>query len=83
MSLLKTYIAPILCAILAGTGCANITQQLDNRVVCTASKDQGYIVSLWGTFGISTALNKDDAARLCASSSESSSTTQTTTTSVK
>jgi hypothetical protein len=55
----------IVMAASALCGCANITQQLDNRVVCTASKDQGYIVSLYGAFGISTTLNKDDSKKLC------------------
>lgn len=55
----------IIALLLSQIGCANITKQLDNRVVCTASNDTAYVVSLWGAFGISTTLNAEDAKKLC------------------
>lgn len=54
----------ILAAALALSGCAS-THLLDNRVACTAAKDQLVLVSWWGWFGIAAKGTDDDRKVIC------------------
>lgn len=54
-----------LVAILALTGCATKPAFLDNRVVCTVSKDKAFVVSQWGLVGISAEIAKQDQEAIC------------------
>lgn len=55
------------------SACQNIPGfQIENRITCTISKDKAYIVgSTGGLLGGSAAVNKEDAAAICASQSAS------------
>lgn len=61
---MKKYLIVVIASFL--TACGSLpTGLLDNRALCTVSGDKGYVASLYGPIGITSSLNKDDAAVLC------------------
>ena len=42
------------------------TGTLDNRMTCTVSGDKAFSISLYGPFGLSSEMNKQDATKICA-----------------
>lgn len=55
----------ILIAALAATlsGCAGTT--FENRVTCSVSEGETFVVSKWGSFGITSKISDKDAAVIC------------------
>lgn len=49
------------------SGCGNLTQPsfLENRLMCTLSKDKAAVVSQWGPIGIASEIRKADTAVIC------------------
>lgn len=54
----------LLAAVLALSGCAS-THLLDNRVACSAAKDQLVLVSWWGWFGFAAKGTEEDRKVIC------------------
>lgn len=52
----------ILALLLALSGCKTILQ---NKAVCSADLTEMYVISKYGSIGISTEIAKDDAAIFC------------------
>jgi hypothetical protein len=46
-------------------GCASTDKFLENRVVCTISKDEAFVVSRWGPVGISSEIARADQEVIC------------------
>lgn len=45
------------------TGCAGTT--FENRVTCSVSEGETFVVSKWGSFGITSKISDKDAAVIC------------------
>lgn len=60
---MKAIACMVLC--LALTGCAN-TGTFENRVTCSIAGDRVFVTSLYGAFGITSEVSKQDAQRICA-----------------
>jgi hypothetical protein len=59
------FIATILMS-LTLMGCGTFDMKLiENRVVCTAAKDEAHILSKWGMFGITGKVADADRAVVC------------------
>lgn len=63
---MKTLITILFLASLT-TACSSISVNLDNRVVCTAAKDKGFVVSQYGGIGVASQIAAADATVICAS----------------
>ena len=52
-------------AALTASGCASITDSFSNRIVCTVAQDKSFVASMWGLFGIVTAVDSKDGKIVC------------------
>ena len=60
---MKLILALVSAMVLAG--CATRPEFLENRVVCTAAKDEAHLVSKWGPIGIASAISEKDREMIC------------------
>lgn len=56
-----------LAAIAMLSACSSISVNLDNRVVCTAAKDKGFVISQYGGVGVASQIAAMDTAIICTS----------------
>ena len=55
----------LIVCVVALSGCASISEQLENRAVCTVSKDQAFVISMYGPIGIASKLSDKDSPVIC------------------
>lgn len=46
-------------------GCASFKGEFENRLACSASSDQAYLVSMYGPVGLATKVSASDIPNLC------------------
>jgi len=55
----------LLTSLLLLSACGTLDGKLDNRVVCTVSKDKAFVVSEYGPVGVASTISKADQAIIC------------------
>ena len=57
--------AALLAVVLSLTGCAALDRALENRVLCSADKQQAAVISWWGAWGVGAKIAPADAQVVC------------------